>query len=77
MEIITAREFRANQSKILKKAKAGESVLLSSRIGMFKITPVTEADTLTEKIVRGLIQVKLTEEGKMKAKTLDELLDEL
>ena len=77
MEIITAREFRANQSNILKKAKAGESVLLSSRIGMFKITPVTEADTLTEKIVRGLIQVKLTEEGKMKAKTLDELLDEL
>ena len=44
---------------------------------MFKITPVTEADTLTEKIVRGLIQVKLTEEGKMKPKTLDELIDEL
>ena len=77
MEIITAREFRANQSNILKKAKAGESVLLSSRIGMFKITPVTEADTLTEKIVRGLQQIKLIEEGKLKAKTARDFLNEL
>lgn len=77
MEIITARQFRANQSNILRKAKEGESVLLSSRLGMFKITPVTEADTLTEKIVRGLHQIKLIEEGKMKAKTLDEFLNEL
>ena len=77
MEIITAREFRANQSNILKKAKAGESVLLSSRIGMFKITPVSEADTLTEKIVRGLQQIKLLEEGKLKAKTARDFLNEL
>lgn len=77
MEIITAREFRANQSNILKKAKAGESVLLSSRIGMFKITPVSEADTLTEKIVRGLQQIKLIEEGKLKAKTARDFLNEL
>ena len=77
MEIITAREFRANQSNILRKAKEGESVLLSSRLGMFKIIPVTEADTLTEKIIRGLHQIKLIEEGKMKAKTLDEFLNEL
>ena len=77
MEIITAREFRANQSNILRKAKEGESVLLSSRLGMFKITPVTEEDTLTEKIVRGLQQIKLIEEGKMKAKTAREFLNEL
>lgn len=77
MEIITARQFRANQSNILKKAKEGESVLLTSRIGMFKITPVTEADTITEKIVRGLQEVKQIEEGKIKARTLDEFLNEL
>lgn len=77
MEIITAREFRANQSNILRKAKEGESVLLSSRIGMFKITPVTEADTLTEKIARGLQYVKQVEEGKIKARTIDEFLNEL
>lgn len=77
MEIITAREFRANQSKILKKAKEGESVLISSRVGMFKITPVTEEDTLTEKIVRGLHYIKLIEEGKMKAKTARDFLNEL
>lgn len=77
MEIITARQFRANQSNILRKAKTGESVLLSSRIGMFKITPVTEADTLTEKIAKGLQQIKLIEEGKMKAKTARDFLNEL
>ena len=40
MEIVSARDFRANQTKILTKALNGESILLSSRIGTFKITPV-------------------------------------
>ena len=77
MEIVSAREFRANQGKILKKAKEGESVLLTSRMGMFKISPVTEADTLTEKIVRGLTQVKLMEEGKLPIRTVEDMLNEL
>lgn len=58
MEIISARDFRANQTNILTKALNGESILLSSRVGMFKITPVTEEDTLTTRICRGLKQVK-------------------
>ena len=33
MEIVSARDFRANQTKILTKALNGESILLSSRIG--------------------------------------------
>ena len=77
MEIISAREFRANQSNILRKAKEGESVLLTSRIGVFKISPVTEADTLTEKIVRGLKYVKKVEEGKASARSIDDFLNEL
>lgn len=59
MEIVGARTFRANQTAILKKAKKGESVLLSSRVGMFKITPVTEEDSLTTRICEGLNEAKL------------------
>ena len=77
MEIITAREFRANQSAILKKAKNGESVLLSSRVGMFKIIPISSNDSITEKIVKGLEEVKLTEEGKIPPKSARTFLDEL
>lgn len=51
--------------------------MLTSRYGNFKITPITEEDTLTERICRGLKQVKLIQEGKAKGYTIDELLDEL
>lgn len=65
MEIVSARDFRANQTKVLKKAKRGESVLLSSRVGMFKITPVTEQDTLTTRICEGLKEIRMIMDGKL------------
>lgn len=77
MEIVSARDFRANQTAILSKALKGESVLLSSRIGMFKITPVSEDDTLTSRICKGLRDVKRIKEGKSKGYSVEELLDEL
>lgn len=77
MQVVTAREFRANQSKILNAAKEGQSVMLTSRVGMFKIVPVTEEDRLMERINRGLDQVRLIREGKMKGYSIDELLDEI
>lgn len=77
MEIISAREFRANQTAVLTKAKKGESVLLSSRIGMFKIMPVTEEDTLTTRICEGLREVKMIREGTLKAKSAKDFLNEL
>ena len=77
MEIISAREFRSNQTAVLTKAKKGESVLLSSRIGMFKIMPVTEEDTLTTRICEGLREVKMIREGKLKAKSAKDFLNEL
>lgn len=77
MEIVSARDFRANQTNILTKALRGESVLLSSRIGMFKITPVTEEDSLTTRICKGLEQVKMIEEGKLPRRTVQDMLDEL
>ena len=77
MVVVSAREFRASQTAILAKALRGESVLLTSRIGMFKIVPVTEEDSLTTRISRSLQEVKLIREGKAKGYTVDELLDEL
>lgn len=77
MQVVTAREFRANQGKFLNAAKSGQSVLLTSRYGNFKITPVTEEDTLTTRICKGLREVKLMEEGKMPSKSARSFLDEL
>lgn len=77
MEIVSARDFRANQTKILTKALRGNSVLLSSRVGMFKIIPVSEEDTLTTRICNGLKQVKMIEEGKLPRRTIQDMLDEL
>ena len=77
MEIISARDCRANPTVILNKILDGESILLSSRVGMFKITPVTEEDTLTTRICKGLKQVKMIEEGKLPRRTIQDMLDEL
>lgn len=77
MEIVSARDFRANQTKVLKKAKRGESVLLSSRVGMFKITPVTDQDTLTTRICEGLKEIRMIMDGKLPRRTIQDMLDEL
>lgn len=77
MEIVSAREFRANQSKVLRRALNGESVLLTSRLGTFRISPVGKEDDLTTRICRGLEEVKLIQEGKLKARSFEDLLNEL
>ena len=77
MQVVSAREFRANQGKFLNAAKSGHSVLLTSRYGNFKITPISEEDTLTERICKGLEEVKLMESGQIPSKSAWELLDEL
>lgn len=77
MQVVSAREFRANQGKFLSAAKRGQSVLLTSRYGNFKITPVTEEDTLTQRICRGLEEVKAIMDGKVKGHSVEDLLNEL
>lgn len=77
IEIVSAREFRANQTSILSKALKGESVLLSSRLGMFKITPVTEEDTLTTRICKGIREAKMIQEGKLPRRTVQDMLNDL
>lgn len=75
MEIVSARDFRANQSAILSKALNGESILLTSRLGTFKITPVTEEDTLTTRICKGLEQVKKIQEGELPRKSVQDFIN--
>ncbi len=77
MQVVSAREFRANQGKFLNAAKRGQSVLLTSRYGNFKITPITEEDALTERICKGLKEVKDIMDGKAKGYSVEDLLNEL
>lgn len=77
MEIITTREFRANQGKFLTAAKRGQSVILTSRYGNFKIMPVTEEDNLTTRLSRSLEQVKQIKDGKLPQRTVEDMLNDL
>jgi len=49
MTLISIRDFRSNQGKYLELAANGESVILTSRHGNFKIVPVTEDDSVVSK----------------------------
>lgn len=50
MEVISSRDFRSNQSKYLGMAAKGQGIILKTRsLGSFKITPLTEDDTLMSK----------------------------
>ena len=49
MTVISIRDFRSNQGKYLGLAANGESVILTSRAGSFKIVPVSEDDSLISK----------------------------
>lgn len=84
MEVITAREFRANQAKYFGKASKGEDIILKSRgLGSFRLVPVTSDDSvinkpdLTERISLAIREVKLMKEGKIKELSVENLLNEL
>lgn len=84
MEVVSTREFRANQKKYFGLANKGEDVILKSRdYGSFRLIPVSPNDIvtnkpdLTERICQALQEVKLMREGKINELSMDELLDEL
>ncbi|MBS9773949.1 MAG: type II toxin-antitoxin system Phd/YefM family antitoxin [Tenacibaculum sp.] len=73
MEVISTREFRAQQGKYLEMVNKGISVILKSRDkGSFKIVPVEKDDTLMSeeeffaKLDKSMQQIK---EGKSKTFT--------
>ena len=85
MVIINSREFRANQGKYLGMAANGEGVILRSRsLGSFKITPLTEDDTLMtreelyRKIDKGIQDIQAGKGYKVKSREeLESFLDTL
>lgn len=67
MEIVTAREFRSNQGKFLTAARSGQSVMLTSRYGNFKIVPISDTDEIVARDIRtSSAEVKAHIEGKIK-----------
>ena len=84
MTVVSAREFRANQSKYLSMVNSGEHVILKSREGNFRLVPVTSSDSISDdsqKIaaeLRGALrELKEVIAGKEQLNTLDSLIDEL
>lgn len=83
--IITAKDFRASQSRYIGAAYQGEAVLVKARAGDFLITPIKKKNT--KKKAKGkdfagdfrqaLTQLMETMEGKRKPKPVEELIDEL
>ena len=66
MVVVTAKEFRSTQGKFLIAAREGQSVLLTSRYGNFKITPVSSEDMIIERDLREAVnQVKDHMEGRI------------
>ena len=66
MQVVSARDFRANQTKILTAARKGQTVMLTSRVGNFKIVPITDDDTIIERVLRASMEeVKAHIEGKV------------
>ncbi len=66
MEIVSAREFRSKKGKFLTAARAGRSVVLTSRYGNFKITPITDSDEIIERDIRAAYdEVKAHMSGKI------------
>lgn len=86
MTIVTTRDFRANQTKFLDMALRGEHVVLKSRRGSVRLTPVedeTEEEEPKRDVTAEICQAmkdwkEYLETGKSdKFRPLDEFLDEL
>lgn len=83
MIVISTRDFRTNQSKYLNLVKSGEHIVLKSRSGSFKITPVSEEDAVVNKrdladdLRKALVEVKESILNEKPLQSFDSLIDEL
>ena len=80
--IVTGRDFRANPSRYISIAHSGEDVILKSRAGSVRLTPVEVPDRagsrdLTAELHRALSDVKEAMQGRKKLLSWEELLDGL
>ena len=77
MHVMSLSKFRTNQTAALLLALKGESVLLTSRLGAFKLTPVTAEEKIVSRITEGMDEVKLIEKGLLPSKDVNSFIDEL
>ena len=83
MVVVSTRDFRTNQTKYLNLAKAGEYVVLKSRVGSFRILPDDGSNTidaprdLMKELRNALTEVKEAMTGKRKLQSAESLLDKL
>lgn len=86
MTIVSTRDFRANQTKYFDMVRQGHDVVLRSRRGSFRLTPVEDEEAeakrdVTAEICRGMKEwKKYLETGKSDyfvswEKLMDELRD--
>ena len=82
MVVVSTRDFRTNQTKYLNLVKAGEHVVLKSRVGSFRIFPDDGSDNidaprdLMKELKNALTEVKGAIAGKCKLQSAESLLDE-
>ena len=82
MVVVSTRDFRTNQTKYLNLVKAGEHVVLKSRVGSFRIFPDDGSDNidaprdLMKELKNALMEVKEAIAGKCKLQSAESLLDE-
>lgn len=83
MVVVSARDFRTNQTKYLNLAKAGEHVVLKSRAGSFRIFPDDGSNTidaprdLMKELKNALTEVKEAIAGKRKLQSAESLLNRI
>ncbi len=83
MIVVTGRDFRANTAKYLNVAYGGEDVVVKSKIGSWRVVPITKDDVVVNKRdlsseLRGaLMEAKEALDGKRTLNTLDNLINEL
>ncbi len=81
--VVSTRDFRTNQTKYLSMAKEGVDVILRSRAGNFKISPINDEDTvvnksdLEAKLRHALQEVIDAKKGKIQLQSAEDLLNEL
>lgn len=77
MQVVSLSKFRTNQTATLLRAIQGESVFLTSRLGDFKLVPVSAEEKIATRIKEGLNEVKQIESGELPSKNANAFLDEL
>lgn len=77
MQVVSLSKFRTNQTATLLRAIQGESVFLTSRLGDFKLVPVSAEEKIATRIKEGLNDVKRIESGEISGKNANAFLDEL